>query len=67
LGDDGWAALGAVGNHNVNQGSFDCRNYGFNKLSGLFNAVECFEVQVGSNDSGGTLCSVRKRPKKIAA
>jgi uncharacterized LabA/DUF88 family protein len=65
-GEDGWAALGGVGNHLSNQGSFDCRNYGFSKLSGLFNAIDCFEVQVGSNGSG-TVCSVRKRPKKIAA
>lgn len=66
LGEDGWAALGEVGNHLSNQGSFDHRNYGFSKLSGLFKAIDCFEVQVGSNGSG-TLCSVRKRPKKIAA
>lgn len=64
MGDDGWAALDAVGNQIVNQGSFDCRNYGFGKLSGLFYAFECFEVQVGSNGSGATLCSVRKPSKK---
>lgn len=65
-GEDGWAALGGVGNLLSNQGSFDHRNYGFSKLSGLFKAIDCFEVQVGSNGSG-TVCSVRKRPKKNAA
>jgi uncharacterized LabA/DUF88 family protein len=67
VGDDGWAALGGVGHHISNQGSFDCRNYGFDKLSDLFNAIDCFEVRRVSNGSGGTLCSVRKRPKKCAA
>lgn len=66
LGEDGWSALGRVGHHLANQGSFDCRNYGFAKLSGLFNAIDCFEVQVGGNGSG-TLCSVRRRTKKVAA
>jgi uncharacterized LabA/DUF88 family protein len=65
-GEDGWAALGGVGNHLSNQGSFDCRNFGFSKLSGLFNAIDYFEVQVESRESG-TLYSVRKRPKKLAA
>ncbi|MDP1587498.1 MAG: NYN domain-containing protein [Prosthecobacter sp.] len=65
-GEDGWAALGGVGNHISNQGSFDRRNYGFAKLSDLFNAIDCFEVRRVSNGSG-TLCSVRKRPKKVAA
>lgn len=65
-GDEGWAPLGGVGNHLSNQGSFDHRNYGFSKLSGLFKAIDFFEVQVGSNGSG-TLCSVRNRPKKCAA
>lgn len=65
-GDEGWAPLGGVGNHLSNQGSFDHRNYGFSKLSGLFKAIDCFEMQVGSNGSG-TLCSVRKRPKNGAA
>lgn len=66
LGDDGWAALGPVGNHISNQGSFDCRNFGFAKLSDLFNAIDCFEVRRVSHGSG-TLCSVRRRPKKSVA
>ena len=63
-GEDGWAALGGVGNHLSNQGSFDHRNYGFEKLNGLFNAIDCFEMRRESNGSGGTLCSVRKRLKR---
>lgn len=66
-GDEGWAPLGGVGNHLSNQGSFDHRNHGFGKLSDLFIAIDCFEVRRESNGSGGTLCSVRKRPKKCAA
>ncbi len=65
LGEDGWAALGGVGSHISNQGSFDCRNYNFAKLSDLFNAIDCFELRKVTNGSG-TLCSVRKRPKKSA-
>ena len=43
-GDDGWATLGAVGTRIQNQGSFDSRNYGFSKLSGLFAAIDLFEL-----------------------
>lgn len=66
VGDDGWSALGGVGPHLSNQGSFDSRNHGFSKLSDLFNAIDCFEVRRINNGSGGTLCSVRRRPKKNA-
>lgn len=34
--DEGWAGLGAVGQHISKQASFDSRNYGYAKLSGLF-------------------------------
>lgn len=44
-GEDGWASLGVVGSHLQNQGSFDPRNYGFAKLSGLFAAIDLFEVR----------------------
>ena len=66
VGEDGWAALGGVGTHILNQGSFDCRNYGFGKLSDLFNAIDCFELRRETNVSGGAVCSVRRRPKKLA-
>ncbi|MBT7866438.1 MAG: NYN domain-containing protein [Opitutales bacterium] len=44
-GDDGWARLGPVGTHIQNQGSFDSRNYGFSRLSGLFAAIDLFEIK----------------------
>ncbi len=43
--EDGWAILGAVGSHITNQGPFDSRNYGFTKLSDLFQAIDLFEVR----------------------
>ncbi len=59
-GDDGWAALGVVGSHISNQGSFDCRNYGFTKLSDLFAAIDLFELKKTPGPSG-TFFSVRIR------
>ncbi|SKA98529.1 Uncharacterized conserved protein, LabA/DUF88 family [Prosthecobacter debontii] len=58
-GDDGWAVLGGVGQHISNQDSFDCRNYGFKKLSDLFNAVDLFEVRNIPSTGGKPTCSVR--------
>ena len=43
--DEGWAGLGAVGQHISKQASFDSRNYGYAKLSGLFQAIGLFEVR----------------------
>ena len=43
--DEGWATLGPVGSHISNQASFDQRNYGFAKLSDLFNAIDLFEIK----------------------
>lgn len=45
LDDDGWSNLAEVGGHIANQTSFDPRNYGYAKLSGLFEAIDLFEVQ----------------------
>jgi uncharacterized protein (TIGR00288 family) len=47
--DDGWSSLTAVGSHISNQGSFDPRNYGFAKLSGLFAAIDVFEMRSERN------------------
>ena len=44
LDDDGWSNLGAIGGHIANQASFDPRNYGYVKLSGLFEAIDLFEI-----------------------
>ena len=59
--DDGWAALGGVGSHISNQGSFDPRNYGFPKLSDLFAAISEFEVKKVEMPGGASLKVRRKR------
>jgi len=43
--EEGWAGLGAVGQHISKQASFDSRNYGYAKLSGLFQAIGLFEIR----------------------
>ncbi len=44
--DEGWANLGAVGEHIANQEpDFDPRNYGYKKLSELARGIGLFEVQ----------------------
>ncbi len=42
---DNWSNLSEIGGHITNQASFDPRNYGYAKLSGLFEAIDLFEVQ----------------------
>ncbi len=42
--EDGWSALGAVGQQIGNQASFDPRNYGYRKLIDLFEASTLFEI-----------------------
>ena len=43
-GDDGWSALGRVGQQIGNQASFDPRNYGYRKLSDLVEASQLFDI-----------------------
>ncbi len=43
--DDGWSSLAEVGAHIANQASFDPRNYGYAKLSGIFDVIDLFESQ----------------------
>ncbi len=63
--EDGWAALGPVGSHISNQGSFDPRNHGFSQLSGLFSAIDLFEVHKGENGNGTTIrVRYKRRPKR---
>jgi uncharacterized protein (TIGR00288 family) len=45
LDDEGWSNLAEIGGHIGNQTSFDPRNYGYAKLSGLFEAIDLFEIQ----------------------
>lgn len=48
--DDGWAHLGAIGNHIANQSpDFDPRNYGFKKLSEVISAVGLFDLDRQGN------------------
>ncbi len=62
--EDGWAALGPVGSHISNQGSFDPRNYGFGKLSDLFAAIDLFEVRKEENGSVTTVWVKNKKWKR---
>jgi uncharacterized LabA/DUF88 family protein len=57
---DGWAALGGVGSHISNQGSFDSRNHGFPKLGDLFAAIDLFELKK-TQTPNGTHVQVRLR------
>ena len=43
--DEGWSSLAVVGGHIANQASFDPRNYGYAKLSGIFEVIDLFELQ----------------------
>ncbi|MCD8485355.1 MAG: NYN domain-containing protein [Desertifilum sp.] len=43
--EEGWSTLAVVGGHIANQASFDPRNYGYDKLSSLFEAIDLFEMQ----------------------
>ena len=45
LEDDGWSNLAVIGGHIKNHASFDSRNHGYANLSGLFQAIDLFEVQ----------------------
>lgn len=60
--EDGWAQMGPVGSHIANQGSFDSRNHGFSKLSGLFAAIDWFEVKK-EKKGDITTTLVRRRPR----
>jgi len=61
--DDGWAALGAVGNYLTNtHASFDPRNYGFSKLSSLARAQDYLELE----QKDGRPPRVRLRSQQVA-
>lgn len=51
--DEGWAGLGAVGQHISKQASFDSRNYGYAKLKDLFQSIGLFEIR--NNEKGISL------------
>tara|TARA_Y100000296_G_scaffold35334_1_gene40952 strand:- start:235 stop:1038 length:804 start_codon:yes stop_codon:yes gene_type:complete len=60
---DGWAMLGPIGTHISNHASFDQRNYGYKKLSDLFQAIDLFEMK----KTHGSVLWVRdkKRAKQL--
>lgn len=60
--EDGWAGLSSVGTHISNQASFDPRNYGYSKLSYLFEAIDLFDIQ-----RRGNLVYVRDKRKSNPA
>jgi hypothetical protein len=44
--EDGWAFMGDVGSLIIKkQPNFDSRNFGFEKLTPLFNAIDQFEIE----------------------
>lgn len=43
--EEGWAKISLIGGHIANHTSFDPRNHGFKKLSGLFQAIDLFEIK----------------------
>ncbi|HRQ89426.1 MAG TPA: NYN domain-containing protein [Bacteroidia bacterium] len=63
--EDGWASLDQVGNHISNQSSLDHRTFGFAKLSGLFGAIDLFDLE-RSVHGGTAVYRVRQRPKGTA-
>ncbi|HLP40807.1 MAG TPA: NYN domain-containing protein [Fibrobacteria bacterium] len=64
-GDDGWAALGAVGNL-VSKANpeFDARNYGKKKLGELVNAQEYLEVRKLQSEEGAPINKIYVRIKE---
>ncbi len=58
--DDGWAAVGDVGNLLRNHRSFNTVNYGYKKLSDLIKATDLFEVEMRS---GGSAMYIRDKRK----
>lgn len=54
---EGFAHLGEVGQRAANRSSFDTRNYGFSRLSDLFEAVPGFEVD--RRDGGAFVRRIR--------
>lgn len=64
-GENGFSLLSAVGTHISNQTSFDSRNYGFSKLSDLFDACDCFEVRRPSHGTVAVRLSAKTDKSKI--
>jgi len=57
--EEGWAHLGAVGNHISKQSSFDQRNYGYARLGDLIATIDLFET-----DKRGPAVYVRDKRRR---
>ena len=66
--DDGWAALGDIGNILTKRyPDFDVRNYGFKKLTPFINSLKVFEIRSErSKDGNVRLMFVREKGHKPA-
>lgn len=64
--DDGWAALGDVGNIlNKRYPDFDVRNYGYKKLTPFINSLKVFEIRCSrSKDGNVRLIFVREKGRR---
>lgn len=63
--EDGWANLGAVGQHMVNLSTdFDPRTFGFSKLSDLVRTTDRFEI--GKSESGSMQIRLKPGSRKIS-
>ena len=62
---EGWANLGAVGQHVSRQWpDFDSRNYGYKKLSELIEAIGLFEMDVKQAGDGSRDIFIRDKRKQ---
>ena len=63
--DDGWAFLGDVGSLlQKKQPNFDSRNYGFQKLTPMINAIDKFEIESRENQGRGKYKLIYVRNKE---
>jgi len=63
--DDGWAFLGDVGSLlQKKQPNFDSRNFGFQKLTPMINAINLFEIEQRVTNGRRKLIYVRIKEKK---
>lgn len=67
--DNGWAFLGAVGQHINNQSpEFDPRNYGFSKLKDIIKSIQLFEIDERKDEKAPNIKQIYikdKRYKKV--